>query len=276
MNLRFHHQVFVRTANKSLEEFNYQDLELIIKAKEFQHAIFFASESLYQELEQHQFNYDVLPEKVKTSLKKYYNRLCFRATPFGLFASTGVLNWGSNTGESIYTNNSETYIYPDFQLLTLLGEDFARQPGKHVRYFVNQTLYRVTTSYRYISFSKDGTNNHFQLNLFESDPFFLEILKYSQVGKHKVDLIHYCLEHGVDHGEATSYIEQIINAGILYPETIPHHVGSPYFIKLFTLLDNFDSQGNRRHQWAKLLNLFNRSYSPQHIPLKKITGLKWD
>ncbi|PWK70837.1 thiopeptide-type bacteriocin biosynthesis protein [Mucilaginibacter oryzae] len=267
MNLSFHQQIFVRTANESFDDFNYDDLRVIIKERRFQHAIFFASETLHSELHQRDFVYDDLPEKVRTSLKKYYNRLCFRATPFGLFASTGIISWGKNHGASVQTLSRSAYIYPDFPLLLNIYRDEATRVHDLQTYLANNTIYRVSNGYRYISFIKDINGNRFQLNSLERNSFLSKILIYGREERTKQQLVQYCVDQGVDSNEAAYFIKQAIDGNLFYQGLVPRHVGEPYFLKLFTLLDRSGMSDSQR---MEIIDLFSRPYKQGNIPLMKI------
>jgi len=63
----------------------------------FQHALKVASVELFRELEKHDFQYDSLNEKLRIATFKYYNRMSYRTTPFGAFASVSTSSWTKQT-----------------------------------------------------------------------------------------------------------------------------------------------------------------------------------
>ncbi len=72
LNIHFSPYLFLRTPALSYQNHNTPALEELIKTQFFQVAIFFASESLYTELKRFDFDYQLLDNKVKLSLKKVF------------------------------------------------------------------------------------------------------------------------------------------------------------------------------------------------------------
>jgi len=92
-NYKFIDKVFLRTPFYSTEQYSLENMPLILKRQDFRNALWLASPEFYRVLEKQNFDWDKLGKKERFSLFKYYNRMSFRATPFGAFSAFSILNW---------------------------------------------------------------------------------------------------------------------------------------------------------------------------------------
>jgi hypothetical protein len=145
-NIKFSPYLFLRTP--ALSYIDSDKLEEMIKTHFFQLAILFASESLYLELKKFDFDYKRLDKKVKFTLQKYFNRMCHRPTPFGIFSAFTSLNWSTQPGsDDCILGDSNIFINPDFQLLVNLGRDAeASNYYQNIKYYSNDSIYNVKKS----------------------------------------------------------------------------------------------------------------------------------
>ena len=93
----------------NLDEFN-QDLNRLWENSTFQEALQIASPDLIDFAKKYQFKYAEFPAKLKHSIWKYANRICYRSTPFGSFTGMGIGNWDS-ISETIIDENAFLPIY---------------------------------------------------------------------------------------------------------------------------------------------------------------------
>nr|WP_295672417.1 lantibiotic dehydratase [uncultured Mucilaginibacter sp.] len=131
----------------------------LLKTQFFQSAIFFASESLYLELERCGFDYYYLDRKVKISLHKYFNRMCHRPTPFGMFSAFSSTCWSplsNNAEKCVLEENGEVYIAPDFQFTADIARRMERTGEfNDVKYYTNDSIYTIQNEKRYLTTSYD-------------------------------------------------------------------------------------------------------------------------
>ncbi len=85
--------LFVRTPAYSVSNSESSTDLQFLESDFFRRALFFASPALFQQVKQQNFNPDQMKPGAKQSLLKYYNRMCYRATPFGLFSSFSSTVW---------------------------------------------------------------------------------------------------------------------------------------------------------------------------------------
>lgn len=229
--------LFLRTPALSYDDFTEASLASELKTSFFQSAIFFASESLYLELREKSFEYFSLEEKVKISLQKYFNRMCYRPTPFGMFSAFSSLYWhNANSSEKcIISDQTFVHINPDFRFSVEIARKM-EDSGlfDNVRYFPSNAIYSVRKEKRYLTqrFDVKKEKTDFFINSFESNRVLNRLLQFSKEGKTKTELTDW-LQGFVDvRAEAEDYIIDLINEGLLNSELSPNMTGEKYFDRI--------------------------------------------
>jgi thiopeptide-type bacteriocin biosynthesis protein len=237
----FNSFLFLRTPALSRASYEPAQLSSVLKEQFFQSAIFFASESLYSELSRHDFNYDCLDDKIKFTLQKYLNRMCYRPTPFGMFSAFASLGWNrfDIQGACVLDKTEKVYINPDFQFVA----DLARQMESSrqfplVKYFVNNAIYAIKGEKRYLAqyFDQKRKKTDFFINSFESNRLLNKLLKFSGNGKTRGELTAWLLAFVEDQNDVENYIDDLINEGILISELLPNMSGPKYFDRLSAMI----------------------------------------
>ncbi|MDB5006896.1 MAG: hypothetical protein JWP45_1289 [Mucilaginibacter sp.] len=275
LNLAFKGQIFVRVAGHTFSDFNYNDLNYKIKDKAFQAAIFFASESLFADLKKGDFSYDELSEKSKFSLKKYYNRYCFRATPFGLFSSSGMVNWGNNGPFPPVAGDQELTILPEFELAADLGRHLSKITTTESRYFANHSIYKAGDTFRYIArdVNNEQKKSDFKIYSFNANAFINKLFKFCLPGKSINELIEFCITQGEGGEESAMFITNLIDSGILFSEADPHYMGEHYFNKIDQLKYFEGSEDKAVTDWNDRKKFFLKKYTITDLPLNAISNL---
>ncbi|KIA90917.1 hypothetical protein OC25_23750, partial [Pedobacter kyungheensis] len=118
MVYRFLPEVFLRAPYYSFSGYDLSRLPEVLQQQAFRNAVFLASAGFYRLLEKKEFDFDRLTDKEKHSLFKYYNRMCFRSTPFGSFSSFTLLQWGSGGQVRLSeADESVLHLLPDQAML---------------------------------------------------------------------------------------------------------------------------------------------------------------
>lgn len=89
----------------------------------FLSAIYLTSPGFYRRLELADFNPERLNTRELNTLKKYHNRMRFRPTPFGLFATVGLSTWSEQHGTVLNPTFYHTHICAGQALEVIVGED---------------------------------------------------------------------------------------------------------------------------------------------------------
>lgn len=150
--LLFHSFLLVREPALRCGDFDAADCRAWLGRPATQTALRLASPGFYRRLEASSFDWDRLDARAQLTLLNYYNRMCYRPTPFGAFASFGPGRWDEGEG----TNERLLHLSPDWAALCAAVEDTGF-------YRLNPSLYRVGSEYRFIRSVPVGSKLSFTL-----------------------------------------------------------------------------------------------------------------
>ncbi len=271
----FNPYLFLRTPALSYRDCDYAQLDVIIKKPFFKSAIFFASESLYMELKTADFEYSRLDEKVKVSLQKYFNRMCYRPTPFGMFSAFSSLYWSAFNGNEkcILDNTGQVHVNPDFQFITELARKM-EQSGEFekVKYFPNGTIYAMKGEKRYLTerFDNKKKKTEFFINSFEPNRLLNRLLNHCRDGRTRADLVSYLSEFVDDPTDAISYLNDLINEGLLITELYPNMTGDKYFDRLVAMANEHSGNSEVGNEVKQVDNLITKMQSDADLASNRI------
>ena len=72
----------IRAPYFNINTYQLDDLEMTLSLEWFRLALYLASEPFYRQLENLNFDFSKFSDKEKNTIQKYFNRMCFRSTPF--------------------------------------------------------------------------------------------------------------------------------------------------------------------------------------------------
>jgi len=247
INIIFDPYLFMRTPALSYEDYQTDILADLLKKQFFRAAIFFASESLYMELKRYDFDYRILDKKVKLSLQKYFNRMCHRPTPFGMFSAFSSLNWSvfEDAEGCILEDEKEVYINPDFQFTAEVARKMERSAEfNNVKYYSNDTIYTIKGEKRYLTnrLDSDKRKTDFFINSFQSDRLLNKLLNFCKTGKTKTELTEWLCMDVDDADEVKNYIEDLVSEGLLITGLCPNMTGTKYFDRLANIAAEKEGQ----------------------------------
>ena len=215
-DLYFSEKNFLRTAGHTFHDFEYGALADLLHDHLFQIAIYFASESLYRELKKQNFEFGSLNKKTRLSTMKYFNRYCFRATPFGLFAASGILEWSDLDKDILIHYPSHITISPTSA--RIWKENLKNQRNESKRYYRNPTLHLCGGEYRYFKpqLNTEALTINFQLAAVSIFPLLKRVFNFAAITKSFNELLSFC-EHYTE--DAKDFIYQLLSEGILLDNT---------------------------------------------------------
>jgi hypothetical protein len=116
----------------------------------FRSALYLASPVFYASLERHAFQVSGLSDKEAVTLQKYINRYCFRPTPFGLFASVSLVEWGTGSVPGS-AERFHAYIRASMPYQHLLAGHLYNETSKDkiLSLEANPSIYRILNEYRF-------------------------------------------------------------------------------------------------------------------------------
>jgi hypothetical protein len=118
----------------------------------------------YRELEKKDFNSQLLSKKERLTALKFYNRMSFRATPFGAFAAFGLATWGEPAKKGTWKNlTMRLHLLPSVEKeLEPMKVTGVAEGGLLA---INPTLYRLASGWRYTRYETEKKQEAFFLFL---------------------------------------------------------------------------------------------------------------
>jgi len=112
-NYNFLNHLILRSPQYSYNQYSIEKVEKILKNVHFQTAIYLASPQLYNIISSKSLDYKSLSFKEQLSIKRYYNRMSFRPTPFGSFSSFTLASWGLDELIRLDEQNAKLHLNID-------------------------------------------------------------------------------------------------------------------------------------------------------------------
>lgn len=225
-------QLLLRAPHYSFSGYDLSRLPEVLHQQDFRNAIWLASPEFYRAIEKKDFDFNRLSARELHTLGKYYNRICFRPTPFGTFASFTLLQWAD--GQSINIGKADQawmHLLPDQETLTAVN---AAEPLRdETLLIVNPCLYRVGKIHRYSRTSlTEGNRYEFGLDGLEAVNFhnkLLALFKGKRLPVLKV-LNWIALNGACSIAEARNYLDFLIREQVLLSQATGSiiYAGLPY------------------------------------------------
>ncbi len=176
--IHVHPGLVLRSPLLSFMDYSEAGLEAACRQPEFRSAILLASKSLYDELAKKAFQPSRLEKRQLNTLWKYFNRMCFRPTPFGWCAAFSFLHWENRPGP-IVLGPINAHCQPSRGLELRLAEKIKQQLGHRLHIRTNPTVYRLGREYRfYRSTRTEGSSRlAFSLEQLLVTPLLVRIYK---------------------------------------------------------------------------------------------------
>jgi thiopeptide-type bacteriocin biosynthesis protein len=221
-------ELFLRVPCYSFSGYDLERLPEVLATTLFRNTIYLASPDFYRVIEAKTFDFDRLGRKEKHTLNKYYNRMCFRPTPFGSFASFTMLEWG--IGDTVRLSGDEQallHLLPDESLLTACS-NAAPPPSGEDLLVKNPTLYQLGKEYRYIKTTAD-TKGHYQFSI-DALPggkflhaLFFQFFKGAMTTSTLLAFIQ--KRSGCSAEEAQDYLTFLLAEQVIFPPSSRHIIG---------------------------------------------------
>ncbi|MDT3401044.1 lantibiotic dehydratase [Mucilaginibacter terrae] len=235
MDYSYSKTLLLRSPSLSIKNYSLS-LDSLLKNPNLK-SIFFASPALYKLLEQKKFDPLLLTDGQIKSILRYFNRMCFRPTPFGTFASFTTIEWGEKEAIVLESPaNFKTHISFDQTYLKPLAERINNLNINQKHYLLNPALYPWSKDYRFIktSFSDNSPQIFFDLESFERNKLTTGILDYLHSGRKKGDEIIGLIRSitGCDEDTASDYLTFLVTAGIVISDTSINIIGQDYLERM--------------------------------------------
>ncbi|MBK7652703.1 MAG: lantibiotic dehydratase [Flammeovirgaceae bacterium] len=212
-----------------------------VQSATFKEALFLGSPNLYEEFAKAGSS---LNEATKLSLYKYFLRMSYRCTPFGMFSgvSAGVVSECT----SFKLAPQQTYLKhtrPDNHFINVfihkaLVDESLKQS---VSWYSNNTAYQTGNSIRYVEYRLHNYQRTHHLAKVESSPYLNSILQRAKTGAtiHELTLALISLE--IPEDEARAFIDELIDSRLILSELEPVVTGQEPYLMVLAILEKYES-----------------------------------
>ncbi|MCL7752468.1 lantibiotic dehydratase family protein [Polaribacter sp. Z022] len=204
----------------------------------FREAVFLASPELYAQIikwEKGALLDSKKIEKLQFSLLKYITRISTRCTPFGLFATCGVGEFGLDTNIQLNkTNKYKRHTRFDTTFLNQLFQELLKKPiiKENVLFYPNTSIYKIGNHYRYVEYVIENKKRTYSLEGLKHSEYLELILNKAVEGKTLNELLLNLINDEVTKPKALYFVKELIDNQILVSELELTITGEDYLEKL--------------------------------------------
>ena len=215
-------RLILRTPFYSVDAYATKFLPQMMRDQAFRNALLLASPPLYREIEKKEFRFESLSAKEQLTLFKYYNRMSFRPTPFGGFASVSIAKWSSD-GRIKLAEDREASL----QLLPSVERriaEMAPTTNDGSLLVINPTLYRSGDGWRYVCSMPDQAGKlGFTLKAIDGASFYDHLFSYlSPKPVQQKAVIKFIMKRtGCTIREAAGHLDFLLIEQVLFDDRLP-------------------------------------------------------
>jgi thiopeptide-type bacteriocin biosynthesis protein len=233
--LRFLPGLVLRSPLYSWMDFTPDRYSEIINDPDFRQAIYFASPGFCRILEEKKFADTLLSAKEKLTIAKYYNRMCFRPTPFGTCSAFTFTRWGADSSLRL-DKDYKIHLQPDNEVATIVGKHLITE-SETATFHLNPTLYRQGHEFRFIRSVKaqTGAKLNFSLDSLDVTSLTSGVINFVSAGPQRFgQLIDKIIEiSDCSFIEAEAALASLVNTQVLRADTDYNISGKDYFTRIF-------------------------------------------
>lgn len=240
---KFGPSLFLRAPVFSFKTFGMEKLQEVLDTHFFRSALYFASVDLYRQAEVKDFQCERMNERSRQSLFKYFNRMCYRSTPFGMCSAFSTVFWsGNKNGICISSAEEKLHVRADFRLSVRLAGSFANsEESDRMIYYTNPSLYTFGKELRYIKTINSGEKDQQSQGIaaIEKNHLLSRLMRLSQNGVSK-DEFYSFLKELIGEEEAEELFREMIAEELISNSFQPNVTGEAYLKRLAKLSENAD------------------------------------
>ena len=232
-NYHFFPVTVLRTPAFSFKDHGEPNLRRTLKNNYFQKALLIASAVVYRQLEKVDFDLDRLNPKEVNTVKKYFNRICFRPTPFGTFSTFSAVSWGQQ--QYIEVKKQRVHLTKSFKEELLAVWSFKEKVNpKELKYRINQTVYETADELRYLAAipNEAFTAFEFSIKSVANIPLLKKLRPFGATEKHYHEFMDFLKhEENLDDEVASGLLDELISVDFLLDQLVPNITGADYLEK---------------------------------------------
>lgn len=223
-------------------DITWEEIQEIFKVPKHREALFIGSPNIYKALEMWEkgeaFQTEDELKNLKGSLYKYTSRLANRCTPFGLWASVSTIDLAKETDINVAEGElKRTTKFDMYFLGEILPEITKHKEIREVlKYYPNNSMYKVMDKYRFVEYYfKDRARCH-KISEVDINEYLEKTIAIAKNGATIEQLIKPITDDNISRGDATAFINQVIDSQFFVNELEFTLTGDDYLESLLTVL----------------------------------------
>jgi hypothetical protein len=231
-----------------LENYSSDNIVHVLDSPFVREAIRMASPELLESLDRWKTDPCSLSNKKKLglefSLLKYIARMSSRCTPFGLFAGCTVGTMASETKITLESiDNFTRFTQFDMQFWVALLNRFAnrKEVRKHLKYYSNNSIYRLGDFYRYVEYTYVKTKREHSISALRESSLLNELLLQAKSGVTIDEMVCFLADDDSEKEEALEFVGQLIDFQFLVSELEASLTGSDEWERVSTIFNKIPS-----------------------------------
>jgi thiopeptide-type bacteriocin biosynthesis protein len=275
MDYIFSDYLILRIPAKSTSDYQDADLQTLLNDKAFQAALYIASPLFFIQLKKMEFRQSSLNKKEINTVRKYWNRMCFRPTPFGLFSSITLLRWADKGPfQAILKEKPKVNLSLDQRYTALLSEELLNNELSTNKLFIlNPLFYRINNEYRFLR--TEIVNNYnkrvYILQSIESSIILRNLITFCAIAREKAMIIQFIKSStSFSYEESQEYFNYLTEAQILTSTLQINITGEDYLNRLLKFGSGISPQSAR---WQKLKEVHKDLRSEQEVDQESLASL---
>jgi thiopeptide-type bacteriocin biosynthesis protein len=224
-------------------------------------------------------------DKIEATLLKYYLRMSFRCTPFGLFSG---VSWGHFSDSSELEFCSPT----DFKKKTRLDNELftdminilnqAPVIRSAVRFFLNDTLYHTQSDIRFVESVLESGFRRYRLTKVANTDHLFKVIEKAKHGTTVSELVGMLTDAEITTAQAEKFINDLIDKTILISELEPGPTGADHLKGIIQTLARIEGPSATLQFLQDIQDHLHRlNESPVGTPVKDYLSItnavkKWD
>lgn len=265
MKIYFFNNLILRTPKfPCAESITYDDINEAIKNPIFQEGIFLSSSVLFNELKKVE---DVKNERIKSKLKrsiyKYLIRSHYRPTPFGLFANSGCLSWGSKTEIKFDCDNDTRHSRLDmYYLKSLISKLNKILPLRdELSFYPNSTIQYKQGKIRFTEYYYIGDKKKYKVvEVVLTKPLTLILSALEKCSLSFKELTHILFKRGISENDAIEFVSTLIDYQILFSELDINVTGLEPLDEMISLIEKKRADDPRIIKTLGLLDKIQKEF----------------
>jgi thiopeptide-type bacteriocin biosynthesis protein len=224
--LQFMPTLFARAPVYSYNRYKETTIADLLKDRYYLAALKISSQDVYDQLEKAGFDEAGISHRLKCTLRRYFNRMCFRPTPFGINSTVCLANWGKGPTLQLQQEIS-VVVQPGFPQLLEVISAINKKVTVQGHYETNPSIYDCGNQLRYIRFSEeDPLKREYHIESVQCSAYLAVVFKTCTrpTSLNKITLALYDNFGGTDE-DRTAFVRQLVEAQLLLPVFQAHITG---------------------------------------------------